>query len=378
MDKTSVSDFSLSGYDKYEPDSQGDRGVILFVKSGINVNKISILNDSFKESVWCEMTLNGTDKLLIGLVYRSPTSSHRNNDDLIVTVNRAIALNYSHYLLIGDFNYKEIDWINLESTVGDLHPATKVFNCTQDNFLFQHVRTPTRFREGQNPSCLDLILTNEENMIDTESLSVDSPLGKSDHAIISFDYLCYFNISNDNSEKYQYFKGDYISICKELDEENWDILFNNKEVDEMWTIFKSKLFTSMDKHIPKKRPDNKFFNPPLWMNRQTKSAVLKKRRAWKRYHYARSDVSYRNYALKRNQCSNIIRNAKKSYERKIALEVKSNCKSFWKYVNSKLKTRQGIGNLLKSDGSLTINDTEKAEVLNNFFSSVFTRTEDLN
>lgn len=137
MDKTSVSDFSLSGYDK---------GVILFVKSGINVNKISILNDSFKESVWREMTLNGTDKLLIGLVYRSPTSSHRNNDDLIVTVNRAIALNYSHYLLIGDFSYKEIDWINLESTVGDLHPATNFFNCTQDNFLFQHVRTPTRFR----------------------------------------------------------------------------------------------------------------------------------------------------------------------------------------------------------------------------------------
>ena len=203
-------------------------------------------------------------------------------------------------------------------------------------------------------------------------MTVDSPLGKSDHAIISFDYLCYFNISHDNSEKYQYFKGDYISICNDLNEVNWDLIFQDKDINETWNIFKNKLFDSIDEHIPKKRPDNKFFNPPLWMDRQTKAAVLKKRRAWKRYQYARSAVTYRDYASKRNQCTNIIRNAKKSYERKVALEAKSNCKSFWRYVNSKLKTRQGICNLLKLDGSLTINDTEKVEVLNNFFSSVFT------
>jgi hypothetical protein len=49
----------------------------------------------------------------------------------------------------------------MESTVGVLHPATIFLNCTRDNYLFQHVSSPTRFREGQTPSCLDLVFTNE-------------------------------------------------------------------------------------------------------------------------------------------------------------------------------------------------------------------------
>ena len=52
----------------------------------------------------------------------------------------------------GDFNYKEIDWNSMESIVGVLQPATKLLNCTQDNYLFQHVSSPTRFREDQTPS----------------------------------------------------------------------------------------------------------------------------------------------------------------------------------------------------------------------------------
>ena len=93
----------------------------------------------------------------------------------------------------GDFNYKEIDWNSMESIVGVLQPATKLLNCTQDNYLFQHASSPTRFRESQTPSCLDLVFTKEENMVDTDSLIIDSPLGKSDHAVIHFDYLCSCN-----------------------------------------------------------------------------------------------------------------------------------------------------------------------------------------
>ncbi|VDI17782.1 Hypothetical predicted protein [Mytilus galloprovincialis] len=116
----------------------------------------------------------------------------------------------------------------------------------------------------------------------------------------------------------------------------------------------------------------------MWMNRRTKSAIIKKRRAWKKYQFPRSRVSYTNYASSRNNCTNTIREAKKSYERKLALEAKTNCKSFWKYVNSKLKTRTGVGNIIEYYGSLAINDTEKVNVLNTFLSSVFTSTGDLN
>ncbi len=32
-------------------------------------------------------------------------------------------------------------------------------------FLYQHITEYTRYREGQNPSLLDLILTNAEGMV---------------------------------------------------------------------------------------------------------------------------------------------------------------------------------------------------------------------
>jgi hypothetical protein len=44
-------------------------------------------------------------------------------------------------------------------------------------------------------------------------------------------------------------------------------------------------------------------------------------------------------------------------------------KSFWNYINSKLKTRSGIGTLERSDGTLASSEADKVEV--------FTRTEDL-
>ena len=47
-------------------------------------------------------------------------------------------------------------------------------------------------------------------------------------------------------------------------------------------------------------------------------------------------------------------------------------------MNSKLKTRTGVGNLLKPDGTLTNTDEEKVNMLNDYFISVFTRTDDLN
>ena len=50
----------------------------------------------------------------------------------------------------------------------------------------------------------------------------------------------------------------------------------------------------------------------------------------------------------------------------------NNSKVFFQYANSKLKTRSEVPNLIRSDGTKTTNDSEKADELNKFFSSLFT------
>ena len=61
------------------------------------------------------------------------------------------------------------------------------------------------------------------------------------------------------------------------------------------------------------------------------------------------------------------------YEKNIASKIKANPKLLWNYVNSKTKSRQPVSDLKKTNGDMTANDEEKAQVLNEFFSSVFTK-----
>ena len=51
---------------------------------------------------------------------------------------------------------------------------------------------------------------------------------------------------------------------------------------------------------------------------------------------------------------------------------------FWKYVRSKTKVKTGINDLEREDGSFARRDEDKADVLNKFFASVFTREDTSN
>ena len=68
----------------------------------------------------------------------------------------------------------------------------------------------------------------------------------------------------------------------------------------------------------------------------------------------------------------LVDKKKKRKEKGITKSSKSNPKNFWKYVNSKPKA--SIGELhIQKDSFIFVADADKAEVLSDFFSSVFTR-----
>ncbi len=72
----------------------------------------------------------------------------------------------SHIMILGDFNFPEIDWSAYNVRGGEDTIQAKFFDAVNDMYLVQHIDFPTRFRHGQEPSTLDLIFTNEEYMID--------------------------------------------------------------------------------------------------------------------------------------------------------------------------------------------------------------------
>ena len=139
--------------------------------------------------MWAEIPLNRKDAMLVGVIYRSHGSSEANNDKLNQTIIEAVGLNHSHFLLMGNFNYPNIKW-DSESTESNT-VEDKFIENIRDNFLFQHITKPTRGRLGNKSNMLDLIFTNEEGMI--EDVTYESPLGKSDHAVLLINQMLYRN-----------------------------------------------------------------------------------------------------------------------------------------------------------------------------------------
>ena len=68
---------------------------------------------------------------------------------------------------------------------------------------------------------------------------------------------------------------------------------------------------------------------------------------------------------------------KKNYQKDMASKIESNPKVFWRYINSNRKNKDGIAPLSTDNINFETNNKNKADMLNNFFSSVFT-VEDLN
>ena len=91
----------------------------------------------------------------------------------------------------------------------------------------------------------------------------------------------------------------------------------------------------------------------------------------------RDPKKYKEFVRSRNKVKTMVRKANIQMEKEIAENAKVNPKKFWQYTNSKRKTKSGIGELKTTNSNGEVEtaktDKEKAEVLANFYSSVFTR-----
>ena len=373
-------EINLPGFNLYTSNNQeeNERGCAIYIHDSLVSNAC---NREFRkeEGVWCEIDLLNSDKLLIGCVYRSPNIDDQGNQAFISMLNTMCERNnYSHYLILGDFNLPNIDWSTWSAPSDNINEHHNMFiECLRDNYLFQHVERPTRGRVNQKSNILDLILTNEEGMI--EDLEHWSPLGKSDHCILKFKFNCYIDRPESTTKRYNYNKGDFEKIIQDL-ELDWELeLSKFKTIDEKWNFFKNKVKESVDENIPKKRVGkNHKFKPGL-MNERLLAKIRKKHRAWQRYMETKEGEKYQEYCKIRNKVKSLVRKAKIDYEKIISENAKSNPKKFWEYTKSKTKVREGIPNLDipesedKENPDTTRNDSQKADVLLNFFNSVFTR-----
>ena len=102
----------------------------------------------------------------------------------------------------------------------------------------------------------------------------------------------------------------------------------------------------------------------------------KKEKKWKKYKYCKNADNLDRYKASRNKVTSECRLARYEYEKGLASQIKGDNKQLWKYVRSKTKTVTKVNRLKVPDGTLTTNDRETANVLNEFFASVFEKEGD--
>ena len=237
--------YQIDGYNTF-PSSDGNRGVIIYARSDLNVSPHVYLNDIYGDASWCDWIVD-SKKVLLGAIYRSPSST-----DSCVTINRLLneATSLSQTLLItGDFNMKDINWENYTTIHNETHYEYDFIECIKDNFLFQHISDFTRIRENQTPHILDLVLTKDEN--DIENITILPSLGVSDHVLIQFDFLCSFSEHCTGKPKIKYSNCDFAAFTVDWENEKWEERLEGLNIDNMWECFSQKYHESVEKYVPK-------------------------------------------------------------------------------------------------------------------------------
>ena len=179
-------EMAIDRYDIFTLEEEG-RGVCLYAKQDLRPTLVTVDN-SFKESVFIKCQLDREENAIFGLLYRSPNSTDENNKQLNTTLQTAAEIPTNHLIIMGDFNYPDIDWENERSTVGDERAASIFYKATKDAFFIQHQMAPTRFRNGQQPKLDDLVFTNREDIL--LDITRTGALGKSDHVTLLVDLAC--------------------------------------------------------------------------------------------------------------------------------------------------------------------------------------------
>ena len=279
---------------------------------------------------------------------------------------KAVCSDSHRILLAGDFNYPGIDWSTLSSPMTPDHPTNVFLDTLRDCFLYRHITHPTRFRLGIAPSTLDIVLTSEEGMV--SGIEYLPGLSSSDHVVLRFNAVCYtIPLSSQLEPKPAYNKADFNKLRREVGQLDWDSL-RYMSLQDAYSSLMTMISDLVDEFVPKSKPGKK---KNLYLNREALSLQRRKRTLWNRYVRTKSLVDHANFAACSNALRKLTRKLRSDLEAKIASQVKVNPKSFWKYANTRLKTKSSIDVLIDEDGEDKFCPKDKAEVLNKFFSAVY-------
>ena len=190
------------------PDEKG-RGMLLYIRKDIEYKEID--DDSGFEELQVFNLILTEGEVVIALTYRSPSPTHENNSNLNNFL-RQIGSSRSRYIVLGDMNFRDIDWKYVSTNHDENSKEHHFIEAVKDSYLDQHVDRPTRVTKHNEPSLLDLLLTDKT--LEPSSIEYISPLGKGDHTLLQTKFNLW--TTRRSKERLNYNKGSYDELRSDL------------------------------------------------------------------------------------------------------------------------------------------------------------------
>ena len=124
-------ELSFDGYDLFRQDRNAGvkkrgGGVLLYVRKGLGAVREEQGEKNISESIWVKIFDSLRREIYVGVCYRSPTVSNEERDSLFDCIKK-----YSKHtsLIMGDFNFKDIDWVDMDAVGEGGEFVTLVNDC---------------------------------------------------------------------------------------------------------------------------------------------------------------------------------------------------------------------------------------------------------
>ena len=179
--------------------------MLFYIQKDIDYKEIN--NESGFEELQVHNLLLTKREVVLASTCRSPSSTPENNYNLNNFL-RSIKSTRSTYIVLGDMNYRDIDWQNNSTNHDENSKEHQFIEAVRDSHLDQHIDRPTRVTKNNQPSLLDLMLADKN--LEPTSIEYISPLGKGDHTLIqaSFDLWT----TKRCKERLHHNKGSYVEL----------------------------------------------------------------------------------------------------------------------------------------------------------------------
>lgn len=342
----------------YLPPFRRDRnahggGLLVYIKENIPA-KILNNNDLATdiEGLFIELSFKKDKWLLFG-TYHPPNQCPVHYFTELGRVLDSYLTSYDKYLLVGDFNREVID----------THMQNFILNFGLNNI----VKDKTCFKNSNNPSCIDLFLTNKPKSFQ-HTTTFDT--GISDfHKMVISSFKCTFEKRSPKEVIYRDYKNCDNGVFRtELNEAIHD--------SGDWSDYENKILNVLNKHAPLKRKTIRANHKP-YITKQIRKAIMTQTRLANKRHKTNKDEDIRLYKSQKNFVNRECKRAKKEYFNNLDVKCLQDNKTFWRTMGNEFSDK-AKGNhkiTLVKGNDIISNDAEVAKEFDEVFTNAVNKLD---